>query len=250
MIENSENVNPIIGIPYEKIPRHIAIIMDGNGRWAQAQGKPRLKGHAAGSNSVRKTIVDCADLGIEALTLYSFSTENWRRPKEEIAGLMQLYAKYLVEERPTIMSKNIRVRHVGLEDNLPDFVLKELHETIRMSKDNTGMTFCLALNYSGRAELICAFKKIAAEIKSGELDVSQIDEQLISDHLDTAGLPDPDLLIRTSGEMRISNYLLWQIAYAEFYVTDIHWPDFNTEALHEAIREYSTRNRRFGGLAK
>ena len=250
MTEHTENIHPIIGIPKEKIPRHIAIIMDGNGRWAQAQGKPRLEGHAAGSQSVRKTIVDCADLGIDALTLYSFSTENWRRPKEEIAGLMQLYAKYLVEERPTIMAKNIRVRHVGLEDNLPDFVLKELHETIRMSQDNTGMTFCLALNYSGRTELTTAFKKIAEKVKCGELDVDQIDDQLISDHLDTAGLPDPDLLIRTSGEMRISNYLLWQIAYAEFYVTDIHWPDFNTDALYDAIREFSQRNRRFGGLNK
>ncbi len=246
----SEKLHPVLGIPFEKIPQHIAIIMDGNGRWAQAQGRPRLHGHAAGSTSVRRTIVDCADLDIKALTLYSFSTENWRRPKEEIDGLMQLYAKYLVEERPTIMSKNIRVRHVGLEDNLPDFVLKELHETIDLSKNNTGMTFCLALNYSGRTELVTAFRKIAGRIVSGELTPDDINDQLISDNLDTAGLPDPDLLIRTSGEMRISNYLLWQIAYAEFYVTDIHWPEFDTQALHKAIIAFSQRNRRFGGLNK
>ena len=148
------------------------------------------------------------------------------------------------------MSKNIRVRHVGLEDNLPDFVLKELHETIELSKNNTGMTFCLALNYSGRTELKHAFKKIAKRVAADELSPDDITEELISDNLDTAGLPDPDLLIRTSGEMRISNYLLWQIAYAEFYVTDIHWPDFGTEALHDAVRAFSQRNRRFGGLSK
>lgn len=250
MTESQEKLHPILGIPCEKVPRHIAIIMDGNGRWAQAQGKPRLEGHATGSTSVRRTIVDCADLGIDALTLYSFSTENWRRPKEEIAGLMQLYAKYLVEERPTIMSKNIRVRHIGLEDNLPDFVLKELHETIELSKNNTGMTFCLALNYSGRTELTCSFRKIADKIVKGELAVGDITEEFISDSLDTGGLPDPDLLIRTSGEMRISNYLLWQIAYAEFYVTDIHWPDFDTKELYKAIMAFSQRNRRFGGLSK
>lgn len=240
--------HPILGIPWKKMPRHIAIIMDGNGRWAQQKGLPRLEGHRNGSKAVRSTITECARLGIECLTLYSFSTENWKRPAEEVTGLMHLYAQYLIEERPTIMDNNIRLRHLGQEDGLPDFVLKELHETVRLSAKNTGMTLCLALNYSGRSELVNGIQRIATDAAAGKINPEDIDEQLISDSIDTAGLPDPDLLVRTSGEMRVSNYLLWQIAYAEFYVTDVHWPDFSSEVLHKCIIEYTNRNRRFGGL--
>ena len=243
-----EEKHPILGIPWERMPRHIAIIMDGNGRWAQRQGLPRLHGHRSGSKGVRKTITQCARLGVECLTLYSFSTENWKRPPEEVEGLMKLYAQYLVEERPTIMNNNIRVRHLGNESQLPEFVVRELRETVRLSQGNTGMTLCLALNYSGRTELVGAIRRMAEDGVQGDLQPGDIDEACVSNYLDTAGLPDPDLLIRTAGEMRISNFLLWQISYAELYVTDVHWPDFDHEVLHKAIRDYSQRNRRFGGL--
>lgn len=244
----STDNHPILDIPWKQIPRHIAIIMDGNGRWAQQRGLPRVEGHRNGSQAVRATVTECARLGIECLTLYSFSTENWKRPAEEVNVLMELYRQYLVEERPTIMNNNIRVRHLGDENQLPQSVLDELHKTVEMSLGNDQMVLCLALNYSGRSEQIRAFRKIAADVKAGILDPADIDEDTISDNLDTAGLPDPDLLVRTSGEMRISNFLLWQISYAEIYVTEAHWPDFNQNELHNAIRAYSKRNRRFGGL--
>jgi len=249
MPNDPNEIHPILGIPWKKVPRHIAIIMDGNGRWAQDRGLPRLKGHAMGSKAVRETITECAILGIECLTLYSFSTENWKRPPEEIAGLMALYEQYLVEERPTIMKHNIRVRHLGFEKDLFPGVLNELRETVRLSRNNTGMTLCLALNYSGRSELIAAIQNIASHAASKTLDPSSIDEDFISHSLDTKGLPDPDLLLRTSGEYRVSNFLLWQLAYAEFVVVKEHWPDFDHKVLHRAILEYSQRNRRFGGLA-
>ena len=241
-------IHPILGIPWLRLPRHIAIIMDGNGRWAQQRGLPRLEGHRNGSKAVRATITECARLQVECLTLYSFSTENWKRPADEVTGLMQLYAYYLVNERPTIMQNNIRVRHVGSEDGLPDSVVRELRETVRLSAANTGMTLCLALNYSGRAELIRAMRQIATDVKSGQLTSAEIDEDIIHGHLDTAGLPDPDVLIRTAGERRVSNFLLWQISYAELYITDVFWPDFDQGQLHDAIRDYASRNRRFGGL--
>ncbi len=245
--KNNE-IHPILGIPWKQMPRHIAIIMDGNGRWAEKRGLPRLEGHRNGSKAVRFTITEAARLGVECLTLYSFSTENWKRPPEEVAGLMKLYQKYLIEERPTIMNNNIRLRHIGHEDGLPDFVLNELWETARLSKDNKGMTLCLALNYSGRSEILTAVHKIVDRVQRGIISPQDITEEYISDTLDTAGLPDPDLLIRTSGEKRISNYLLWQISYAEFYVTDTHWPDFDSQELYRAILNYAERNRRFGGL--
>jgi len=249
MPNNPNDMHPILGIPLVKIPRHIAIIMDGNGRWAQERGLPRLKGHAMGSKAVRETVTECARLGIECLTLYSFSTENWKRPSEEIAGLMALYEQYLVEERPMIMEHNIRVRHLGFEKDLFPGVLKELRETVRLSENNTGMTLCLALNYSGRAELTAAIQNIASRAAAKSIDPHAVDEHLISDTLNTRGLPDPDLLLRTSGEYRVSNFLLWQLAYAEFVVVKEHWPDFDHNVLHRAILEYSHRNRRFGGLA-
>jgi len=242
------NKHPILDIPTERIPRHIAIIMDGNGRWAQQRGLPRIEGHSNGSKAVRSTITESARLGIQCLTLYSFSTENWKRPPDEVAGLMDLYAQYLIEERPTIMNNNIRVRHLGDDRLLPEHVLRELHKTVQMSRDNTGMVLCLALNYSSRTEIISAIAKIGRAVQDGRIDPAEIDANTLSDHLDTAGLPDPDLLVRTAGEMRISNFLLWQISYAELYVTDVFWPDFTREVLHEAVREFARRNRRFGGL--
>lgn len=244
----ASELHPILGIPWKQMPRHIAIIMDGNGRWAEKRGLPRLEGHRNGSKSVRSTITEAARVGVECLTLYSFSTENWKRPPEEVAGLMKLYQKYLIEERPTIMNNNIRLRHLGHEEGLPDFVLKELWETARLSKDNRGMTLCLALNYSGRSEIVSAARKIVDQVQQGVLSPEAITEDYFGSMLDTAGLPDPDLLIRTSGERRISNYLLWQISYAEFYVTETHWPDFDSQELYRAILDYAGRDRRFGGI--
>lgn len=245
---SSDENHPILGIPWQRMPRHIAIIMDGNGRWAQHRGQPRLQGHSNGSKAVRSVVTESARLGIECLTLYSFSTENWKRPEDEVAGLMQLYARYLVKERPTIMEHNVRVRHLGDAQGLPAFVLDELVETIKLSSHNTGMTLCLALNYSGRSELIRAIQQLVNNVAQGQITPAGIDEDLIDSYLDTAGLPDPDLLIRTAGEKRISNFLLWQISYAELYVTDVFWPDFDRDILYAAIREYASRNRRFGGL--
>lgn len=241
-------LHPVLNVPFHKIPRHIAIIMDGNGRWAQRQGLPRIKGHSSGGKVVRNTITESAKLGIQCLTLYSFSTENWKRPPDEVKGLMTLYEQYLIQERPTIMKHNIRVRHLGCKTELPENVLRELNETVKLSKNNSGMTLCLALNYSGRTELVAAIRKMVLNAKNGELEPENVDEVLVDSFLDTAGLPDPDLLIRTAGEMRISNFLLWQISYAELFVTDVFWPDFSREILHNAIKSFAARNRRFGGL--
>lgn len=240
--------HPIFDIPMDRMPRHVAIIMDGNGRWAQERGLPRVEGHRNGSRGVRNIINESSRLGFECLTLYSFSQENWKRPQEEIDTLMELYRHYLIQERPTIMDNSIRVRHIGLEEGLPGHVLEALHDTVELSRKNTGMTLLLALNYSGRSEMMHAVRRIAEKVQSGDLASQDIDEDTISSHLDTRGLPDPDLLIRTSGEMRISNFLLWQISYAELYITDVHWPDFNEKVLAEAVRSYASRNRRFGGI--
>jgi undecaprenyl diphosphate synthase len=243
-----DEIHPDLGIPWERVPRHTAIIMDGNGRWAQQRNLPRIEGHRNGSRAVRSTITEAARLRLECLTLYSFSTENWKRPVEEVNTLMELYRKYLISERPMIIDNNIQVRHLGTEQNLPEGMLSELRETVRVSRNNTGMTLCLALNYSGRAELVRAIQKLAIHSKEGTVNPEKIDEPLVSSYLDTAGLPDPDLLIRTASEKRISNFLLWQISYAELYVTETLWPDFSPEVLHKAIRDYAKRDRRFGGL--
>jgi undecaprenyl diphosphate synthase len=237
-----------LGVPEERIPRSIAIIMDGNGRWARQRDLPRPFGHRAGAKTVRQIVQACARLGIEALTLYSFSLENWSRPQEEIEALMGLYAEYLREERPTLMENNVRLRHLGRRDNLPQVVLDELDTSIEVSSQNTGMYLCLALNYGSRAEITDAVRDIARRVQAGECIPEDISEEMISTSLDTAGVPDPDLLIRTSGELRISNYLLWQISYTEFHVTECHWPDFDEDELHRAIRIYANRNRRFGGV--
>lgn len=237
-----------LDIPADLLPRSVAIIMDGNGRWARAKGLPRTAGHAAGAETVRQIVTESARLGLQALTLYSFSIENWRRPKEEIESLMQLYAEYLVRERPTVMEHNVRLRHLGRRDGLPRNVLRELDEAIRVSQGNTGMYLCLALNYGSRAEITDAVRRLAAKAADGRIQPGEITQQMISDELDTVGVPDPDLLIRTSGEMRLSNYLLWQVSYAELYVTHVLWPDFDTAEFHNALRAYAHRDRRFGAV--
>jgi undecaprenyl diphosphate synthase len=236
------------GLDPAQLPRHVAVIMDGNGRWAQQRGLPRVEGHRRGVQSVRSTIEECCRLGIEQLTLYCLSTENWKRPQEEIDFLMTLLREYLILERAEIMEQNIRFTVIGRREQLPDHVLAEMGENIRVSSTNTGMVLCLAINYSGRTELVDAVRALAERAKRGELQPADIDEDTISGALYTAGMPEPDLLIRTAGEMRVSNFLLWQISYAELWVTAKCWPDFDEATLQEALREYAGRERRFGGL--
>jgi undecaprenyl diphosphate synthase len=236
------------GLDPARLPRHIAIIMDGNGRWAQERGKERIFGHMEGVKSVRRTIEECCRLGIEQLTLYCFSTENWKRPAEEINFLMTLLKEYLIKERSEIMDENIRFTVIGRRDGLPDFVLKEMDENINVSAKNTGMTLCLAINYSGRTELVDAVRNIAHLARGGMVRPDDIDETTIDESLYTAGMPEPDLLIRTAGEMRVSNFLLWQISYAELWVTEKCWPDFDEATLRQALHDFAKRERRFGGL--
>jgi undecaprenyl diphosphate synthase len=238
----------VLGLEGEQLPRHIAIIMDGNGRWARQHSLPRVRGHEAGSEAVREIVTECARLGMECLTLYSFSTENWKRPPDEVEALMELYARYLVKERPTIMDNNVRFVQVGREEGLPDRVVAELRETVCLSKDNTGLTLALALNYGSRTEIVDAVQSIAEQVLAGKLKPEDIDQELFARSLYTRGLPDPDLLIRTANERRISNFLLWQISYAEIYVTPTLWPDFGKEDLHAAIKDFASRQRRFGEL--
>ncbi len=228
--------------------------MDGNGRWARRQGLPRFAGHRAGAQRVRTIVEECAQLhkanpdALHQLTLYSFSTENWNRPPEEVALLMDLYVEYMRSQRPLLMENNIRFAQIGRRDGLPPQVLAELESTLQATKTNTGMTLCLAINYGSRTEITDAVRQIATEIQSGKLAPNQVTEQTLSDRLYTSGMPDPDLLIRTAGEMRVSNYLLWQISYAEFYVSDLFWPEFSISELHKAFENYASRNRRFGGV--
>ena len=237
-----------LGLPAENMPRNIAIIMDGNGRWAQQMGLPRAEGHRQGGKIVERTALTCVDFGVRSLTLYSFSSENWKRPKLEVDALMHLYSQYLVSIRPMLMKNNVKMVHLGRLDQLPAEVKTELFKTIELTAQNTGMTLALALNYSGRTEIVDATRKIAQECKTGQLAVDAIDEDCISRHLYTSGLPDPDLLIRTANERRVSNFLLWQISYTEFYVTEKCWPDFNKEELEKAIIDYAGRIRRFGNI--
>lgn len=237
-----------MGIAAEQLPRHIAIIMDGNGRWAKQRGWPRIFGHQQGVKVVNTITTACAHLGIQYLTLYSFSIENWRRPKDEVDALMQLCVDYLVLERPTMMANNVRLVHVGSREGLSQNVLDTFDETIAYTAGNTGLALCLALNYGSRTEIVDGVRKIASQVKAGTLAPEQIDEATVSSSLYTAGIPDPDLLVRTAGQMRISNFLLWQMSYAEWHVTDVFWPDFGQEQLLAAIQDYVRRERRFGGI--
>jgi len=234
----------------QRLPRHLAVIMDGNGRWAQKRHLPRIAGHRSGTQTARTTIETCARLHIEALTLYAFSVENWRRPKAEIDFLMQLLREYLRQEMPLIQKNNIRMRFLGRMDELPAGVQHDVRESMEKTAGNQGMVLCVALNYGGRAEIVDAVNAImSAERTSLAASVPRrITEEELSRHLYTDGLPDPDLLIRTSGEMRVSNFLLWQIAYAEILVTETLWPDFNRTRLLEALVEYQGRERRYGGI--
>jgi undecaprenyl diphosphate synthase len=230
------------------LPNHIAIIMDGNGRWAQERGLPRHEGHRQGVRSVRATIEECCRLGIGQLTLYCLSSENWKRPQTELDFLMALLHQYLIEERAEIMEQNIRFTMIGRRTGMPPEVLAELDENIRVSQSNTGLVLCLAINYGSRLEITDAARSLAERARRDELDPATIDEELFGNSLYTAGMPDPDLLIRTAGEMRVSNFLLWQVSYAELWVTPRCWPDFDTSTLHEALKDYAGRTRRFGGL--
>ena len=230
------------------IPKHIAIIMDGNGRWAQRRGMPRIEGHRQGAKSVRNACEACVEFGVQHLTLYCFSNENWKRPKEELAFLMGLLKQFLVDESKTLIDKNIRLSIIGRRDGLSEDVLKEMDIAIEKSKGMSGLHLCLAINYGSRQEITDAVRQIATLAKSGMLDPSSIDEVTISQYLYTAETPDPDLLIRTSGEFRLSNYLLWQISYSEIWITNRAWPEFGRNDMLEAIENYSQRHRRFGGL--
>lgn len=232
-----------------RLPRHVAVIMDGNGRWAQRRHLPRIAGHRAGTQTARSTIETCARLKIEALTLYAFSVENWRRPKTEIEFLMQLLREYLRREMPLLQKNNIRMRFLGRADDLPAGVQKDTREATEATANNTGMVLCVALNYGGRGEILDAANAAFAGRSPGKGHLPLTEEE-ISTHLYTSGLPDPDLMIRTSGEMRVSNFLLWQIAYSEIFVTETLWPDFNRARLLEALVEYQKRDRRYGGIGE
>jgi undecaprenyl diphosphate synthase len=231
-----------------RLPQHVAVIMDGNGRWAQSRHLPRIEGHRRGVKSVRLIVEESSRLGLGQLTLYCFSSENWKRPQRELDMLMQLLEQYVIEERSEIMRQGLRFTTIGRRDGLGKNVLREVDKTIAQSRDNDGMTLCLALNYGGRVEIVDAVRNLARQVHLGELDPEQIDEVAIAGQLYTAGMPDPDLVIRTAGELRVSNFLLWQISYAELWVTDKCWPDFRPADLHQALRDFAARDRRFGGL--
>jgi undecaprenyl diphosphate synthase len=230
----------------DNLPRHIAVIMDGNGRWAEKRSLSRIAGHRTGIKRAKEVISSCRELGIEALTIYAFSTENWSRPKREIKALMTLLKRFVRNEGNKLVQNNIRLNIIGNINDLPEDVAEVLNEFIQKTKSNTGMILNTALSYSGRSEIIQAVKKIAGDVKQGKLSTRQINEDIFSRYLFTSGVPDPDLLIRTSGELRISNFLLWQMAYTEIYVTNTLWPDFSKNDLITAIAEYQRRKRRFG----
>jgi undecaprenyl diphosphate synthase len=231
-----------------RLPRHVAIIMDGNGRWAARRRLPRIAGHRAGAQAVRRTVETAARLGLECLTLYAFSTENWKRPRYEVRALMDLLVEYIRLELPSLKENNIQFRMLGRTDDLYISVLEQIRRAELATYQNTGLRLNIALNYGGRAEIVDAFKRVACDVAAGRLEPEEIDEEIVRRNLYTRALPDPDLLIRTSGEMRISNFLLWQIAYAEIHVTDALWPDFGERDLFEALIAYQNRDRRYGRI--
>src|SRR5476649_1960019 len=241
-------MSPTPTYKFRKIPRHVAIIMDGNGRWAKAKKMIRVQGHRAGAESVRDVVKAAGEFGVKYLTLYAFSVENWKRPKSEINTLMGLLESFLRDELPEMMKNNVRLQAIGRLSDLPANVRDQLHECIQATRENTGLILILALSYSGRVEIIEAVHSIMREIKLGHLDSAQIDEQVFNQHLYTRYYPDPDLLIRTSGEMRLSNFLLWQLSYTEIYVTQTLWPDFRRKEFIAALEDYAGRHRRFGAV--
>ncbi|HEX5410332.1 MAG TPA: isoprenyl transferase [Terriglobia bacterium] len=249
MKTETSNADLYSQIDLERLPHHIAVIMDGNGRWARKRHLPRIAGHRAGIGAVRRVVEACARLGIPCLTLYAFSMENWKRPRTEVKLLMGLLREYLKKEIAELNQNNIRFNTIGRIDSLPKTVQRDLSETVQQTGSNTGLRLTLALNYGGRAELIDAVRSLATTLKGHEaLDPESITEQTFSRHLYTHDLPDPDLLIRTSGEMRLSNFLLWQVAYSEIWVTEILWPDFTERELFQAVIDFQRRERRYGGL--
>ena len=246
----SEDQALLRAIDFARLPRHVAVIMDGNGRWAKLRHKPRVEGHRAGIASVRDVVETSARLGLQVLTLYAFSVENWKRPQSEVTTLMGLLKRYLRSELDTLLRNNIRFRVIGRMEELPADVQDELRRGMQRTADRSGLLFNIALNYGGRTEITDAVRRLAADVAAGRREAGAIDEDTLSSCLYTAGLPDPDLLIRTSGEMRVSNFLLWQIAYAEIWVTDVLWPDFRRKHLLQAVADYQKRERRYGGIAK
>jgi undecaprenyl diphosphate synthase len=245
----SEEMSLLKNIDFDRLPRHVAVIMDGNGRWAKLRRKRRVEGHRAGIASVRDVVETSARLGLEVLTLYAFSVENWKRPKSEVSTLMMLLKRYLRMELNTLLKNDIRFQVIGRMDELPKDVQDELRRGMERTRAASGLLFNIALNYSGRAELTDGVRQLVRDVLANGRDPDRIDEDLLSSYLYTAGQPDPDLLIRTSGEMRVSNFLLWQIAYAEIWVTDVLWPDFRRKHLFQAIVDFQKRERRYGGIA-
>lgn len=237
-----------MGLSRAGLPRHVACIMDGNGRWAESRGLPRFEGHRVGAESVEAVVTLAARLGLDAITLYCFSSENWKRPEQERELLFDLLEWYVIDQRTRIAERNLRFRTIGKLDEFPERIQREIQQTVDLAASNTGTTLCLALNYGARQEIVDAAKAIAKEACSGRRDLDSVDVETFSDFLDTAGMPDPDLVIRTAGEMRLSNFLLWQVSYAELYVTDVCWPEFRDEQFLAALRAFSGRERRYGGL--
>lgn len=240
--------NLFYDIDINRVPNHIAIIMDGNGRWAKNKFLPRTAGHKAGVETIRRVLRECKRLNIKHITLYAFSTENWKRPKIEVDALMNLLSSYLKSELQELHDENIKITAIGDLSNLPNKCVKELDNAIELTKNNTGCNLNLALNYGGRLDIKNALVDIIKDVKDGKIDVDKVDENMISDYLSTKHIPDPDLLIRTSGEERLSNFLLWEVAYSEFYFTEVYWPDFDEKQLQKAIFTYQNRDRRFGGI--
>jgi undecaprenyl diphosphate synthase len=237
-----------LGLDAARLPRHIAIIMDGNGRWARRRGLPRVMGHRRGVESVRAVIEECCRLGVGQLTLYCLSSENWKRPRMELDFLMRLLRQYVIDERREIMDQDIRFTTIGQRAGIPEEVWVEVDKTIELSRNNQGTVLCLAINYGARQEIVQAVRRIVQQVQAGHLTEADIDEDQLNSQLYTRGMPDPDLVIRTAGEMRVSNFLLWQISYSELWVTPVLWPDFRESNLHEALRDFAGRERRFGGL--
>ena len=240
--------NMFYDIDLDRVPRHIAIIMDGNGRWAKKRFLPRVAGHKAGVETIRTVLRECKKLNVKYVTLYAFSTENWKRPKIEVDALMNLLSTYLKNEVATLHKENVKLTAIGDLDNLPSQCVEELNQAIELTKNNTGCNLNLALNYGGRLDIKNALFNIIKDVEDGKINKDEIDENTISNYLSTKNIPDPDLMIRTSGEERLSNFLLWEVAYSEFYFTDVHWPDFGKKELQKAIFTYQNRDRRFGGI--
>lgn len=242
------SLQPTDAMALENVPEHVAIIMDGNGRWAKDRGLPRMAGHHSGMKAVKRVTMAADRLGVKYLTLYAFSTENWKRPKAEVDFLMKLPQQFLEIELEELIANNVQVRMMGHKEDLPSFTISAVEEAIVKTANNTGLVLNFALNYGSRMEMLDAIKNIAAEVQQGHLSIDDIDDKVMADRLLTSGMPDPDLLIRTSGELRLSNFMMWQLAYSELWFMDVYWPEFTEKHFHEAILEYQRRARRYGGL--